>query len=73
VRERAECDRDGNRGAGQPVMLAPVAAAAAGRRSSAEHAAEHGTRFDDLRVFRSLPTLPRRFSEAEITPPSSLG
>jgi hypothetical protein len=43
------------------------------RRSSAEHAAEHGTRFDDLRVFRSLPTLPRRFSEAEITPPSSLG
>jgi hypothetical protein len=54
-------------------MLAPVAAAAAGRRSSAEHAAEHGTRFDDLRVFRSLPTLPRRFSEAEITPPSSLG
>jgi hypothetical protein len=54
-------------------MLAPVAATAAGRRSSAEHAAEHGTWFDDLRVFRSLPTLPRRFSEAEITPPSSLG
>jgi hypothetical protein len=43
------------------------------RRSSAGHAAEHGTRFDDLRVFRSLPTLPRKFSEAEITPPSSLG
>jgi hypothetical protein len=40
------------------------------RRSSAGHAAEHGTRFDDLRVFRSLP---RRFSEAVITPPGSLG
>jgi hypothetical protein len=73
VPERAECTVTVTGAPGQPVTLTTVAATAAGPVVQRWTAAKHGTRFDDLRVLRSPPTLPRRFSEAVITPPGSLG